>query len=77
MNWKPNSWRNRPILQVPEYPEQNILENVEKVLKKKPPLVFAGEVQSLTEKLADVCLGKVFFFKEVIVLRVLLNFLLI
>ena len=63
MNWKPNSWRNKSILQVPEYPEQNILENVEKVLKKKPPLVFAGEVQSLTEKLADVCLGKSFLLQ--------------
>ena len=62
MNWKPNSWRNYPILQVPEYPEQDILENVEKVLKK-PPLVFAGEVQSLTEKLSDVCLGKSFLLQ--------------
>ena len=58
MTWKPNSWRQKTITQVPEYPDKDVLKSVENILKYKPPLVFAGEVQNLTEKLGNVCKGK-------------------
>ena len=54
MKWQPNSWRNFPIKQVPEYPNASLLNEVEKMLEKRPPLVFAGEVQELRQKLGQV-----------------------
>ena len=47
MSWTPSSWRDFPILQVPEYADANQVKQVEQNLAKKPPLVFAGEVQNL------------------------------
>ncbi|MDP6926633.1 MAG: 3-deoxy-7-phosphoheptulonate synthase, partial [Rhodospirillales bacterium] len=44
-NWTPESWRGRPILQVPDYPDQDKLNETEKMLSSYPPLVFAGEVR--------------------------------
>ena len=46
-NWSPDSWRGKPILQVPEYPDAAKLEEVEKTLSGYPPLVFAGEARNL------------------------------
>ena len=43
--WKPDSWRGKPIVQVPEYPDQAALEAVERDLRNFPPLVFVKEVQ--------------------------------
>ncbi len=63
MTWKPNSWRQKTITQVPEYPDKDVLKSVENILKYKPPLVFAGEVQNLTEKLGNVCKGKGFLLQ--------------
>ena len=48
MKWQPNSWREFPIKQVPEYPNAIMLKDVEQILEKRPPLVFAGEVQDLS-----------------------------
>ncbi|MBV8321298.1 MAG: 3-deoxy-7-phosphoheptulonate synthase, partial [Hyphomicrobiales bacterium] len=41
--WTPDSWRTKPIVQVPEYPDAQALADVEKQLSTFPPLVFAGE----------------------------------
>ncbi|MGA7098828.1 MAG: 3-deoxy-7-phosphoheptulonate synthase, partial [Pseudolabrys sp.] len=41
--WTPDSWRKKPIQQVPDYPDQQALLDVEKQLSTFPPLVFAGE----------------------------------
>lgn len=38
--WTPNSWRGKPILQVPEYPDQDKLIETEKTLSGYPPLVL-------------------------------------
>ena len=46
-NWQPDSWRNRDILQVPEYGNAAALADVEATLGKQPPLVFAGEARAL------------------------------
>jgi len=63
MSWQPDSWRKFPILQVPAYPEQAVLNKVEQTLAEKPPLVFAGEVQNLRGQLADVANGKGFLLQ--------------
>ena len=63
MKWQPNSWRNFPIKQVPEYPNASLLNEVEKMLEKRPPLVFAGEVQELRQKLGQVANGKAFLLQ--------------
>ena len=63
MKWQPNSWRNFPVKQVPEYPNASLLNEVEKMLEKRPPLVFAGEVQELRQKLGQVANGKAFLLQ--------------
>ncbi len=61
--WTPESWRNKPIVQVPDYPDQNALVAVEKQLASFPPLVFAGEARSLKKALARVCAGEAFLLQ--------------
>ncbi len=61
--WSPNSWKNYTIKQLPNYPDQNKLENVEKQLSNFPPLVFAGEARSLQQQLAKVSEGKGFLLQ--------------
>ncbi|WP_282130981.1 class II 3-deoxy-7-phosphoheptulonate synthase [Pseudoalteromonas aliena] len=61
--WNPNSWRELPILQQPQYPDQEILESVESQLKTAPPLVFAEETRSLFKQLEDVCEGRAFLLQ--------------
>ncbi len=63
MKWQPNSWREFPIKQVPEYPNATMLKDVEQMLEKRPPLVFAGEVQDLRQKLGQVADGKAFLLQ--------------
>jgi 3-deoxy-7-phosphoheptulonate synthase len=59
-NWSPDSWRARPISQVPEYPDQPALAETERVLQSYPPLVFAGEARRLKSALAEVVEGRAF-----------------
>src|SRR6202790_4365482 len=40
--WTPDSWRKKPITQVPDYPDRAALAETEKQLATFPPLVFAG-----------------------------------
>ncbi|BBN83945.1 phospho-2-dehydro-3-deoxyheptonate aldolase [Pseudoalteromonas sp. A25] len=61
--WNPDSWRDHPIVQQPEYPSQQELKLVEKQLNNAPPLVFAEETRSLYKQLADVCDGKAFLLQ--------------
>ena len=61
--WSPTSWREKPILQQPTYPNQDELNKVLAELKNYPPLVFAGEARSLKEQLADVSQGKAFLLQ--------------
>jgi 3-deoxy-7-phosphoheptulonate synthase len=56
--WTPESWRGRPIRQMPEYPDAAALGAVEQKLKNFPPLVFAGEARALKASLAKVAEGK-------------------
>ncbi|MFA6137083.1 MAG: 3-deoxy-7-phosphoheptulonate synthase class II [Sulfurimonas sp.] len=61
--WSPTSWREKPILQQPTYPNQDELNRVLAELKNYPPLVFAGEARSLKEQLANVSEGKAFLLQ--------------
>ena len=61
--WNPNSWRQKPIVQQPEYPDAAQLAEVEKQLNSAPPLVFAEETRSLYKELAAVCEGKAFLLQ--------------
>jgi 3-deoxy-7-phosphoheptulonate synthase len=58
--WTPESWRNKPIQQVPDYPDLAALGEVEKQLATFPPLVFAGEARTLTRHLDRVAAGEAF-----------------
>jgi 3-deoxy-7-phosphoheptulonate synthase len=58
--WTPESWRNKPIQQVPDYPDPAALGEVEKQLGTFPPLVFAGEARTLTRHLDRVSAGEAF-----------------
>ena len=71
--WTPSSWRDKPILQVPDYPDQARLKDYEGRLAGYPPLVFAGEARQLKERLGRVARGEAFCFKAVIVPKPLLN----
>ena len=61
--WAPDSWRGKPIRQVPDYPDQAELERVEEMLAKSPPLVFAGEARRLKEQLGRVAEGEAFLLQ--------------
>lgn len=62
-SWSPDSWRKFTALQQPEWPDTDKLEIVNTELSTFPPLVFAGEVRSLTEQLSEVAQGKSFLLQ--------------
>jgi 3-deoxy-7-phosphoheptulonate synthase len=62
-NWSPESWRSKPIVQVPEYPDPTALADAEARLATFPPLVFAGEARELRKTLAGVCEGNGFLLQ--------------
>ena len=61
--WQKNSWRKLSISQQPVYSDKDLLKLVEDKIEKLPPLVFAGEVRSLKEKLKKVALGEAFLLQ--------------
>lgn len=61
--WTPQSWREKPICQVPDYPDPAALSAVEAQLKSYPPLVFAGEARSLKQALGAVARGEAFLLQ--------------
>ncbi|MGZ8386971.1 MAG: class II 3-deoxy-7-phosphoheptulonate synthase [Rhodoplanes sp.] len=61
--WTPDSWRLKPIVQMPEYPDPQALAAVEKQLATFPPLVFAGEARNLKKALARVAAGQAFLLQ--------------
>ena len=61
--WSPNSWRAKPIKQVPAYPDLAALKATEAQLATFPPLVFAGEARKLTKQLAAVAAGEAFLLQ--------------
>jgi 3-deoxy-7-phosphoheptulonate synthase len=61
--WTPDSWRARPVAQMPDYPDKAALTEVERQLATYPPLIFAGEARDLKESLAQVCRGNAFLLQ--------------
>src|SRR5512142_2854060 len=61
--WTPESWRSKPVLQVPDYPDAKALADVEAQLATFPPLVFAGEARNLKKALARVAAGEAFLLQ--------------
>ena len=62
-NWSPNSWRSKPALQMPSYPDARATSAVEERLRSFPPLVFAGEARKLKRILGEVSEGKAFLLQ--------------
>ena len=61
--WTPQSWQDKPIRQVPDYPDRAGLDAVLNRLKTHPPLVFAGEARNLLAALGEVADGKAFLLQ--------------
>jgi 3-deoxy-7-phosphoheptulonate synthase len=61
--WSPDSWRSKPIVQVPDYPDKAALTEVESKIASFPPLVFAGEADKLKTALAEVAAGEAFLLQ--------------
>ncbi|WP_297733717.1 class II 3-deoxy-7-phosphoheptulonate synthase [uncultured Maricaulis sp.] len=63
MTWSPQSWRAKPVSQMPNYKDAAKLEAVIDELSARPALVFAGEARRLRRQLADVSAGKAFLLQ--------------
>ncbi|MFU8813500.1 MAG: class II 3-deoxy-7-phosphoheptulonate synthase [Balneolaceae bacterium] len=61
--WHPLSWNNKPIEQLPPYPDTEKLQQAYSELKDLPPLITSWEVEALKEKLAAVAAGKAFLLQ--------------
>ncbi|MFZ5738285.1 MAG: class II 3-deoxy-7-phosphoheptulonate synthase [Pseudomonadota bacterium] len=61
--WTPDSWRAKPVQQMPQYPDAKALADVEAQLASFPPLVFAGEARNLKKQLATVAAGDAFLLQ--------------
>ena len=61
--WTPSSWRARPALQQPDWPDQTALDDALARLAALPPLVFAGEMRNLTAALGQVAEGRAFLLQ--------------
>src|SRR5216683_7466432 len=55
-----DAWRDRPAQQQPDWPDEAAVTAVTSELARIPPLVFAGECDTLTERLASVARGEAF-----------------
>lgn len=54
------TWPSLPAAQQPQWPDPSALVKAQEILSSLPPLVFAGECDELTEKLAQVERGEAF-----------------
>ncbi|MET0537865.1 MAG: 3-deoxy-7-phosphoheptulonate synthase, partial [Xanthobacteraceae bacterium] len=61
--WTRESWRRKPIVQVPEYPNKAALVDVERQLASFPPLIFAGEARALKKALGRAARGEAFLLQ--------------
>src|SRR3954454_4877302 len=61
--WTPDSWRAKPVLQIPDYPDAKALVDVEAQLATFPTLVFEGEARNLRRALARVAAGEGFLLQ--------------
>ena len=63
IKWSKSDWRTKPRVQMPDYPDADVLHGVESQLAKYPPLVFAGEALQLKTALAKAAEGRAFLLQ--------------
>jgi 3-deoxy-7-phosphoheptulonate synthase len=61
--WTKSSWRQKPRIQMPDYPDADALHQTEARLASYPPLVFAGEARALKRKLGAASRGEAFLLQ--------------
>ena len=61
--WTPSTWRDKPAVQQPDWPDHAALDRAVKQLAGLPPLVFAGEARNLQADLASVRNGEAFLLQ--------------
>jgi 3-deoxy-7-phosphoheptulonate synthase len=61
--WTPSSWRERPVLQQPQYDDPEELARCLAQLRELPPLVVADEADYLREQLAEAAAGRRFLLQ--------------
>ncbi len=62
-DWTPDSWRARPALQMPTYPDAEALAGVQDELRALPPLVTSWEILALKQQIAEAQEGKRFLLQ--------------
>jgi len=63
VDWSPASWRQRPALQLPTYPDQAAFESTLRELHALPPLVTSWEILALKQQVAEAQEGKRFILQ--------------
>ncbi|MBT2486353.1 MULTISPECIES: class II 3-deoxy-7-phosphoheptulonate synthase [unclassified Microbacterium] len=58
-----DAWRSLPIKQQPQWPDADAVADVSRQIAALPPLVFAGEVDNLRDRLARAASGKAFLLQ--------------
>lgn len=61
--WSPGSWRARPALQQPTYPDADAVEATLGELSRLPPLVTSWEIETLKDQLAEAARGERFLLQ--------------
>ncbi|PPB81517.1 3-deoxy-D-arabinoheptulosonate-7-phosphate synthase [Albidovulum inexpectatum] len=61
--WTKSGWREKPRVQMPDYPDLDAVRAVEARLAQLPPLVFAGETRKLKRALGEVAEGRAFLLQ--------------
>ncbi len=62
-DWTPFSWRSRPGVQMPVYPDATALAAAQDELRTLPPLVTSREILSLQQQLGEAQEGKRFLLQ--------------
>jgi 3-deoxy-7-phosphoheptulonate synthase len=63
VDWSPSSWRARPALQQPRYPDRTTLDATLGELSRLPPLVTSLEILALKKQLAEAQEGQRFLLQ--------------
>lgn len=58
-----DAWRSLPIKQQPQWPDAERVAEVSRQIAAMPPLVFAGEVDNLRDRLARAASGRAFLLQ--------------
>lgn len=62
-DWNPSSWRDLPILQQPDYPDREAVQQTLAKLRTLPPLVHPNEIDNLKRQLGEASRGERFLLQ--------------